>query len=426
MRERALQLLLLALRNLIGYPLRSLLTAMGVVFGVGSVIAMMALGAGMQETLLAEFGRLGLTNIILNSREPATKSKDSETNQWAFHRYGLTYKDERQIRDTVPDLDEVLPVHTRPELAWNGSSKAEATLYGVDPRHMELFGLRAARGRILCGADAAELRRVCAARRSLFHELKIVGDPLGMSLLVGDEYYVVVGILEDEPLLDFQRKAMNVDSKTKEIYVPYTTFHERLGTRFVRRRQGSRQATDIELSQIVVRVRSEDDVIPTVAMLQRVLDRYHGEDDDYEVVVPLKELTLRRKTQEVLRYALIAIASISLLVGGIGIANIMLATVTERTREIGIRRALGARRRHIVAQFLTETTVISTLGGILGIGVGYGMSHLLAAWTKWPAIITLESILLAVSISMGTGMVSGLFPARRAALLDPIAALRHE
>jgi putative ABC transport system permease protein len=425
MRERLVQLFLLALRNLVGYPLRSFLTALGVVFGVGSVIAMMALGAGMQETLLAEFGRLGLRNIIVNSKMPATKKKDAETNQWAFNRYGLTYKDERQVKETVPGLEQVMPVHARPELAWHGSRKVEATLYGVQPGHMEMFGLRAIRGRNLSEADSTGLRRVCAVRKSLFRELGIFEDPLGLPLQVGAEYYTVVGLLEDEPLLDYQRKAMNVDAKTKEIYVPYRTVHERIGTHIVKERQGSREATDVQLSQLIVGVKSEDDVILTVEMLERVLGRNH-EDEDYEVVVPLKELTLRRKTQEVLRYALVAIASISLLVGGIGIANIMLATVTERTREIGIRRALGARRRHIVAQFLTETTVISTLGGILGVAVGFGMSHLLAAWTGWPAIITWASILLAVSISMGTGIVSGLFPARRAALLDPIAALRHE
>jgi putative ABC transport system permease protein len=425
MRERGLQLLLLSLRNLLGYPLRSLLTALGVVFGVGSVIAMMALGAGMQEALLAEFGRLGLRNIILNSKKPATKAKDAQTNQFAFDRYGLTYKDERQIRETVPGIDEVLPVHTRPALAWHGSRKVEATLYGVEPRHMEMFGLKTVGGRNLVAADSVALRRVCAVRKSLLRELRIYREPLGLSLLVEGDYYTVVGVLEDEPLLDFQRKAMNVDAKTKEIYVPYRTMHERLGTHIVKERQGSREATDVQLSQIIVGVKREEDVIAAVGMLERVLKHNH-QDQDYEVVVPLKELALRRKTQEVLRYALVAIASISLLVGGIGIANIMLATVTERTREIGIRRALGARRWHIVTQFLTETTVISTLGGVLGVGMGFLGSHLLAALTGWRAIVTPGSILLALTISIGTGIVFGLFPARRAALLDPIAALRHE
>ncbi len=425
MRERGLQLLLLSLRNLLGYPLRSLLTALGVVFGVGSVIAMMALGAGMQQALLAEFGRLGLRNIIVNSKKPATKAKDAETNQWAFNRYGLTYKDERQVKATVPGIAEVLAVHTRPELAWNGSRRVETTLYAVEPRHMEMFGLKTIRGRNLCDADSIALARVCAARKSLFKELGIWEDPLGMPLLVGGEYYTVVGVLEDEPMLDYQRKAMNVDSKTKEVYVPYWTVRKRIGTQIVKERQGSREATDVQLSQIIVGVKSESDVILTVEMLQRVLDRNH-EEEDYEVVVPLKELRLRRETQRITRIMLILIASISLLVGGIGIANIMLATVTERTREIGIRRALGARRWHIVTQFLTETTVISTLGGILGVGMGFLMSHGLAVLTGWKAVVTPGSVLLALTISMGTGIVFGLFPARRAALLDPIAALRHE
>jgi putative ABC transport system permease protein len=325
----------------------------------------------------------------------------------------------------VPGIEEVLPVHARPELAWNGSRKVETTLYAVEPRHMEMFGLRAVRGRNLAVADSIGLARVCTARKSLFRELGIHGDPLGLPLLVGGAYYTVVGVLEDEPLLDYQRKAMNVDSKTKEIYVPYATVDKRLGTQIVKERQGSREATDVQLSQIVVGVRNETDVILCVEMLQRVLARNH-EEEDYEVVVPLKELRLRRETQRITRIMLILIASISLLVGGIGIANIMLATVTERTREIGIRRALGARRRHIIAQFLTETTVISTLGGMLGVGMGFLMTHGLAVLTGWRAIVTPESILLALTISMGTGILFGLFPARRAALLDPIAALRHE
>jgi putative ABC transport system permease protein len=291
---------------------------------------------------------------------------------------------------------------------------------------MELFGLKVTRGRGLSEADSAELRRVCAARESLFTELAIEGDPLGTRLLVGGNYYTVVGILEDEPLLDTQRKAMNVDAKTKEVYVPYDTVDRRIGTQMITRRQGSREATDVELNQIIVGVGREEDVLATVDMLQRVLARNHEKEEDYEVVVPLRELRLRRETQRITQIMLVVIASISLLVGGIGIANIMLATVTERTREIGIRRALGARRRHIVAQFLAETTVISTLGGVLGVGVGFLGSHLLSLLTQWKAVVTAGSILLALSISIGTGILFGLFPARRAALLDPITALRHE
>jgi len=422
---RWLRLLRLSLRNLRGYKLRTSLTTLGIVFGVGSVIAVMAMGAGAERELLKEIGRLGIRNIILNSKKPPDRKKDQQTNQWAYDRYGLTFRDERQIRETVPALRQVLPVHKLPRTVWNGSRRIEAAVYAVRDRHMRIFGLDVVRGRNLTPLDGALLKRVCVVRAGLLKELGIYSDPLGRYLQVGDAYYRIVGLLKDEEFLGYARKALDIDTKRSEVYVPYETAFRRYGTRTVVSRQGSREATDVQLSQIVASVRDIDDVLVAARMLQRVLRKNHA-DKDYEMVVPLEILAQRRKTQQVFNIFLVAIASISLLVGGIGIANIMLATVTERTREIGVRRALGAKRRHIVAQFLTETTVISTLGGLIGMGAGFGFSRMLTIWTGWEADVTLFSLVLALSISMGTGIVSGIFPARRAAQLDPIAALRHE
>ena len=181
----------------------------------------------------------------------------------------------------------------------------------------------------------------------------------------------------------------------------------------------------MELNQIVISVEDLDQVLTVARMVETLLDRNHTQ-NDFKMVVPLEVLAQRRKTQQVFNYALVAIASISLLVGGIGIANIMLATVTERTKEIGIRRALGAKKRHIIVQFLTETTVISVFGGIVGVLAGVGIAEGLTFYTGWSAVVTATSVALGLSISMAVGILSGIFPARRAALLDPIAALRHE
>jgi putative ABC transport system permease protein len=418
-------LLRLGLRNLMGYKLRTGLTMLGVLIGVIAVIVMMAIAAGAEQALLDEIGRLGIENIIINSVQPPEKKEDTQTNAWQFNRYGLTFKDEKQIRNTIPGLKKVLPVHKRREPVWWGSKKVEATVYAVHSRHMHLFNLEVLRGRNLTEFDGAAIKRVCVIRAGLPAELGVFRDPLGMQLQVGDRYYEVVGVLRDQAFLGYARKALDNDAATTEIYVPYETMFRRLGTRTVVRRQGSREMTDVQLSQVVVSVNSVDDVLPTARMLKRVLELNH-EDQDFEMVVPLEVLEQRRRTQRVFHYFLVAIALISLLVGAIGIANIMLATVTERTREIGVRRALGARRRDIMAQFLTETTVISTLGGLLGVGLSFPAVRGVTWLFGWDAIVTLASILLAVGISVAVGVLSGIFPARRAALLDPIAALRHE
>ena len=414
----------LALRNLFGYPMRTFLTALGVIFGVGSVIAMLALGAGAEKELLEEIGRLGIQNIIVNSTKPTETTEGNQSRQ-CISSYGLTFRDFRQIEATVPGIEKALPVHISSQPIWNGSRRVEGTIYAVKAEHLELFGLETALGRPLDENDGEELRRVCVIREGLLQELGIYEDPLDRPLIIGTESYDIIGVLDDTEFQGYAAEALAVDSKATEIYVPHETILTRNGTRSIVRRSGSMEATDVELNQIVISVEDLDQVLTVARMVETLLDRNHTQ-NDFKMVVPLEVLAQRRKTQQVFNYALVAIASISLLVGGIGIANIMLATVTERTKEIGIRRALGAKKRHIIVQFLTETTVISVFGGIVGVLAGVGIAEGLTFYTGWSAVVTATSVALALSISMAVGILSGIFPARRAALLDPIAALRHE
>ncbi|MHC4923067.1 MAG: ABC transporter permease [Planctomycetota bacterium] len=414
----------LSVRNLGGYPLRTFLTTLGIVFGVASVIVMLALGEGAQQEILAQIGKLGIRNVIVNTVKPPESNQGSKRTRWVS-RHGLTFKDFKQIKTTIPTVVQALPVHTKAERAWNGSRRVEVTMFGVTPKHFEQASLSVARGRAITTVDDETLANVCIVRAGLLRELGYFGEPLGYDLKLGQKVYRVVGLVEDEEFLGHFRKAQDAQYGGDEVYIPYETMIAREGTMSFKRRSGSFESTNVELNQILVECESIEMVLPTARMITAILEKFH-EQKDWEVVVPLELLEQRQKTQQVFNIALVLIASISLLVGGIGIANIMLATVTERTREIGVRRALGAKRRHIMLQFLAETVVIAAGGGLLGIALGVGGAYLLESGTGWSAQVTAWSIIAAFGISCGVGVLSGIFPARRAAGMDPIEALRYQ
>ena len=418
------ELVALAGRNLRGYPLRTFLTTLGIVFGVASVIVMLALGEGAQEEILAQIGKLGIRNVIVNTVKPPDTKQAVKRTRW-ISRHGLTFKDLEQIRKTVPTVVRALPVHTKSERAWHGSRKADVAIHGVTPEHFARANLSVARGRSLTAVDEESLATVCVVPAALLREIGWFGEPLGYPLLCGDGIYTVVGILEDEEFRGQYRKALDTSYGTRDVYVPYRTMIEREGTLSFKRSSGSFESTNVELNQILVEATGVDAVLPTARMVTTILQKFH-EDRDWEVVVPLELLAQRQRTQKVFNIALVLIASISLLVGGIGIANIMLATVTERTREIGVRRALGAKRRHVMLQFLAETVTIAAGGGVLGVLLGLAGAWALQSGTGWPVVVTPWSVVAAFGISCAVGVLSGIFPARRAALMDPIEALRYQ
>ncbi len=414
-----------ALRNLGRHKLRSLLTMLGIIFGVASVLSMVSTGEGARRAILSQINELGIRNIIINARKPPDDQKvQTGGSSWTL-RYGLTFDDQTQIDETLPMIEQVLPVHDVEQWLWFKSRRIEAKVRGVTPEYFEALKLRPWLGRAFTQADDAERARVCVVRSELLREARYLGDPLKLDLKVGDVYFRVVGVLDDAEFQSPHRAALGIDDRALEVYIPYRTVIDRFGLTSVTRRAGSFESSRVELHQILCVVDSDENVVHAARGVQAILDRFHAK-KDYEVTVPLELLASRQRTQRVFDIVLPIVAGVSLLVGGIGILNIMLASITERTREIGIRRALGASGRDITLQFLVETVTLSGLGGLLGIGLGVAGSWLLRSATAWDAVVTPGAVLLAFGVSCLTGVVFGLYPARQAAAMEPIEALRHE
>ncbi len=414
-----------AFANLSRHKLRSFLTALGIIFGIASVLSMISTGEGARRAILAQIGELGIRNIIINSVEPLEDQKVSKkTESWQKH-YGLTFRDLTRLEETVPLVKRALPVREVNTWLWFKSRRLSAKIRGVRPSYFDNLSIQAYLGRTLTREDGAKRHRHCVIRSRLLREARYVGDPLAMKLKVGNNFYTVVGVLPDIGMQSTNQAVLGIDDKSFEIYVPFETVIDRYGLVEKSLSAGDLTQRHVELHQIVCEVEHEDDVLDAARCIQTLLARQHKK-KDYQVTVPLELLASLERTQRVFNIVLPIISGISLLVGGIGILNIMLASITERTREIGIRRAIGATRADITSQFLIETITLSMVGGALGIGLGIGGVFVLEEFTEWEPVITAWSITLSLGISCSTGIVFGLYPARRAAMMNPIQALRHE
>jgi putative ABC transport system permease protein len=415
-----------ALDNLAAHKLRSALTMLGMIFGVGAVIAMMSIGAGAERQALASIERLGLRNVLVRAKT----FKDSELKEIRQKSLGVSQRDAAAISEAVPGVDLVVPrIRIDPYKVISPAGKSDgADVYGVTPRHADLAHLSVAEGRFLDPLDESTHAQVCVIGPEVRRDLFGYGEAVGQLVKVNDVWLEVVGVLAtDLP------QAATAGAKTpgsgeeggqppaagpsaREIYLPLSTAD----------RKFEHATLASPLDEIVIRLKEGVSGAETAATMRDLLDRLHGGTGDYELVVPEALLAESRRTQRLFNVVMGAIAGISLLVGGIGIMNIMLATVLERTREIGVRRAVGARSSDIRFQFIVESFAISLIGGVAGIVAGLALARGVAAYAGWQTIVTGASIILATGVAMTVGLASGIYPAARAAALDPIEALRYE
>ncbi len=423
----------LGIKSLWLHRLRSTLTALGIIFGVASVIAMLAIGEGASRTAQEQIARLGSQNLIIKTVQPP-EDQHATGQQQSLQEYGLTYKDAERFRNSIPNIQVVVPVRRVSQQAWYRNRKIPVEVIGTVPWHLETTPIRLIMGRFLASADMDYKQDICVIDEGIVNELFAFDDPLEQHVKIASDYYTVVGIVSSQSLAaaGTQESVENNDAKKQaganagSIYIPLTTVKDRFGEMTVQLSgQSGANVEKVELQEIIVKVANVDLVVPTRNILQTLLERFHKK-ADYQLIVPLELLRQARRTQAIFSIVLGSIAAISLLVGGIGIMNIMLATVSERTREIGIRRALGARKRDIIFQFLSETLILTFAGGLLGICLGCTIPYFVTHFGKMPTVITGTSLLLSFGISGAVGIAFGLYPAYRAANMDPIESLRHE
>ena len=439
-----LETIRLGLTSLRLHMLRSVLTALGIIFGVASVIVMSSLGEGAKRAAMEQIERLGARNIIVRSQKPPEAATQQQGNQRSMvSKFGLTRQDYDNIQANFPNMERIVPLKAVGGQILREEKRITSQAWGTTPQLAEVINLSIERGRYLSQADMDGREMVCVIGHEVATQLFPLTDPIGDTLRIDAKVFTVVGVLREVGIAGGSGTNVVARDLNLDIHIPLSTARETFGDAVFRRTSGSFQAEEVQINEVILTSVSRDTVLSDADRIKRVLEVRRTGLNDVVMRVPYELLENARK--QALTYQLVfgSIAGIALLVGGIGIMNIMLASVTERTREIGIRRALGATKKHILSQFLVETGVLSTAGGLIGVGIGVGLS-LLVGWlvqklpnmpllggmvqqgTSLPTHVTLWSILLSFGVAVMTGLVFGIYPARKAAKQDPIVALRHD
>jgi len=408
--------ILMGLQSLLVHKLRSLLTMLGMIFGVGAVVAMLSITRGAEQDALASIDLLGVNNIFIEAKEVA--DRDQLQARRAISP-GLTFRDLRAVSENVPGLEAITPrKRFKPAKILPKTAQETPVLIGVEPSYLTIQNLRMIEGRFFTDQENRESSPVAVLGESAKVNLLGYEPAVGKYVKVNDTWLQVIGVLAQQASADTEVEGLEVVNRNNLIISPLNTV--------MRRFEDNNAYLKDEIDGIYMKVAKGADSIQTAAMVDTIIASSHKDAGDYTLVVPAGLLAQRQRTSQIFQIVMICIAGISLLVGGIGIMNIMLATVLERTREIGIRRAIGARQADIIRQFLTEAVLISILGGLIGIAFGVSMSWIIGAAAGWSTVVSTISVVVAFSVSVGIGLLFGIYPARQAAKLDPIEAIRYE
>jgi putative ABC transport system permease protein len=398
------------------HKLRSLLTMLGMIFGVAAVVSMMSIGAGAQQQVLAFIEQLGVRNLIVEAKEAASDDALQKIRRISV---GLSERDLRVIESNVTGISRSsMRKRFVPQKLIPKPVREAPVVFGISPAYREIAALRVASGRFIDALDARTAAPVCVlgerARTALFG----TRDPLGEHVKVNEQWFRVVGTIGAQVTMQGDLGGTPAQDQNNVIYVPVEAALLRL--------EDSTSRSKDEIDAVYLQLESASGIVEASDVVRGILASTHHGADDFSLVVPAQLLAEQRRTQRIFGFVMVALASISLLVGGIGIMNIMLASVLERTREIGVRRAVGAKRTDIVRQFLVETVMIAVVGGAMGLVLGVLLSRLIAALAGWSTIVTLPSIVIAFTVSVGVGLIFGVYPAVRASRLDPVQALHYE
>ncbi len=405
-----------ALGNLRAQKTRTLLTALGIVFGVGSVIGMLAIGSGAKEESLRFIEQLGVRNVLIDSR-PTTS--EEELQQRRRSSPGLSRRDVRILKANVEALETLSARRTlHPMRVLPKPAREMPELYGVNPSYSIIHSLHLAEGKFFDESDDDASATVCVLGEGAKVNLLGYGAAIGKFVKVNDSWLEVVGVLNEQLMAGSTNTGGSMEDLNNIVYIPLNTFEYRFYD------QSANMKDDLD--GIEIRLKADADSVEVAKIITAILNSTHHNTQDFTVTIPAALLAQQQRTQTIFTYVMVAIAAISLLVGGIGIMNIVLATVLERTREIGIRRSIGARRFDIVRQFLTESVLISVGGGLLGIGFGFFLAWLIARTAEWKTIVTSSSVGIAFGVSVAVGVIFGIYPAMKASKINPIDALRYE